>query len=179
MSSYLSATDAISLYRRIIDTGIPIWIDGGWAVDALLGEQTRPHEDLDIVVEQADVPRLRELLHPFGFQEIAREDMRPWNFVLADERGRMIDIHAVVFDHVGNGLYGPIEKGVMYPAGSLDGRGKIDDQVVSCIAVAHLVDFHIGYELRSRDFHDVCLLCERFGLSIPEEYQDRIHGDAS
>jgi lincosamide nucleotidyltransferase A/C/D/E len=39
--------------------GIEIWVDGGWGVDALLGEQTRPHKDLDIAIQQKDVPQLR------------------------------------------------------------------------------------------------------------------------
>lgn len=35
--------------------GVRIWLDGGWAVDARLGRQTRRHADLDIVVEQRDL----------------------------------------------------------------------------------------------------------------------------
>ena len=31
--------------------GIRIWLDGGWGVDALVGEETRPHSDLDAAVE--------------------------------------------------------------------------------------------------------------------------------
>ena len=32
------------------ELGIEVWIDGGWGVDALLGECTRPHQDLDIII---------------------------------------------------------------------------------------------------------------------------------
>ncbi|WP_423201786.1 nucleotidyltransferase domain-containing protein [Edaphobacter modestus] len=31
------------MYRRLGSSGIEIWIDGGWGVDALLGHQTRVH----------------------------------------------------------------------------------------------------------------------------------------
>jgi lincosamide nucleotidyltransferase A/C/D/E len=31
--------DRLQLFEN---TGIEVWLDGGWAVDALLGEQTRP-----------------------------------------------------------------------------------------------------------------------------------------
>ncbi len=58
----MTAADVIDLYAQLGDLGIQVWIDGGWGVDALLGEQTRPHGDLDIVIQQEDVPRLRELL---------------------------------------------------------------------------------------------------------------------
>ena len=43
-----TAKDVTDLYSTLESEGIKIWIDGGWAVDALLGEQTRTHEDLDI-----------------------------------------------------------------------------------------------------------------------------------
>ena len=41
---------------------VDVWLDGGWGVDALLGAQTRPHGDLDVIVSQRDVPRLCEAL---------------------------------------------------------------------------------------------------------------------
>ena len=41
--------------------GVRVWLDGGWSVDALLGEQTRPHADLDLAVP-ADHQLRRHLL---------------------------------------------------------------------------------------------------------------------
>jgi len=31
--------------------GVEVWLDGGWAVDACLGAQTRRHDDVDIVID--------------------------------------------------------------------------------------------------------------------------------
>jgi lincosamide nucleotidyltransferase A/C/D/E len=42
----MTAEDVIELYTGLDDVGVEVWIDGGWGVDALLGEQTRPHADL-------------------------------------------------------------------------------------------------------------------------------------
>src|SRR5207249_348914 len=39
----MSAADAFGLYELFEDNGIKVWLDGGWGVDALLGEQTREH----------------------------------------------------------------------------------------------------------------------------------------
>jgi len=50
--------------------GVEIWIDGGWGVDALLGEQSRSHQDLDIAIEEKDVPKLKEMLCGRGYKEI-------------------------------------------------------------------------------------------------------------
>ncbi len=164
------AADVIDLYARLADLGIHIWIDGGWGVDALLGEQTRPHGDLDIVIEQNDVPKLRELLERRGYTDVERDDTSPWNFVLGDDDGREVDVHAIVFDAEGNGLYGPVEKGVMFPAASLSGSGTVDGHAVRCISAEYMVKFHTGFELHDSAFRDVAALCERFGIDYPDEY---------
>ena len=167
----MSASDTIALYRQIHDLDIEIWIDGGWSVDALLGEQTRHHTDLDIVIQQKDVPKLRAFLESNGFRDMERDDTSPWNFVLGDSGGREVDIHAIVLDNAGNGLYGPAERGVMYPAGALAGTGLIGGHPVKCIAPEFLVAFHSGYELQASDIHDVSALCKRFGIPLPDEYR--------
>lgn len=168
-----TAIDLLSLYTDLRALGIRVWIDGGWGVDALLGEQTRPHADVDIVVEQKDLPALRAHLEAQGYTDVPRDDTAPWNFVLGDSTGRLVDVHAVVFDAQRNGLYGPPERGVMYPAESLTGHGTILDQPVECIAPGWLVQFHTGYPLRPQDFADVDALCRRFGIPYPPEYTGR------
>jgi lincosamide nucleotidyltransferase A/C/D/E len=102
---------------------VPIWIDGGWAADALLGEETRVHGDLDIAIEQKHVAQLRQLLTDRGYKEIKHEIARPHNFVLADDQGRELDVHVIVIDEDGNGIYGPAENGEMYAAASLQETG--------------------------------------------------------
>ncbi len=164
----MTASDVISLYTELENLGITIWIDGGWGVDALLGEQTRPHRDLDIALQRKDVPKLRHLLQARGYKDIKLEEARPWNFVLGDENGREIDSHVIVFDDTGNGLYGPTEKGEMYPAPSLTGTGTISGQRVRCISPEWMVKFHSGYELKEKDFRDVSALCRKFGIELPE-----------
>ncbi len=166
----MNLADVMDLYTQLNRLGIAVWLDGGWGVDALLGEQTRPHSDVDIVIQQGDVPRLRELLEAQGYGDVPRDDTSAWNFVLGDSRGRLVDVHAVVFDAEGNGLYGPPERGVMYPAGSLTGMGDLDGYAVKCISAEYMVKFHTGYKLRESDFHDVSALCARFGIDTPGEY---------
>ena len=166
----MTAADVLSLYGELENRGIVIWIDGGWGVDALLGEQTRPHKDLDIAVQQKDVPRLRQLLERRRYKEIKLEEARPWNFVLGDENGREIDFHVIVIDDQGNGLYGPADRGEMYPAASLTGTGSIDGRKVRCISPEWMVKFHSGYELKEKDFRDVSALCQKFGIQLPEAF---------
>lgn len=166
----MTATDVLGLYAELETMGITMWVDGGWGVDALLGQQSRPHKDLDIVVQQKDVSRLRQLLEARGYKEIKLEEARPWNFVLGDATGRELDVHVIVVNDTGNGLYGPAQNGEMYPAASLTGTGSICGQAVRCISQEWAVKFHSGYQLKEKDFRDVSALCERFDIQLPEAF---------
>jgi lincosamide nucleotidyltransferase A/C/D/E len=104
------------------------------------------------------------------YQEIKLEAAQPWNFVFGDDKGHEIDVHVIVFDDKGNGLYGPVERGMMYPAAALTGRGAIDGRTVKCILPEWMVKFHSGYELKDKDFQDVSALCKKFGMELPEEF---------
>jgi lincosamide nucleotidyltransferase A/C/D/E len=166
----MTAADVIRLYVELENQKITIWVDGGWGVDALLGEQTRPHKDLDIAIQQKDATRLCNLLLERGYREVKPEEANPWNFVMGDESGREIDFHVIVLDEHGNGLYGPREKGVMYPAASLTGNGSINGQTVRCISPEWMVKFHSGYKLTEKDFRDVSALCHKFRIPLPESF---------
>ena len=165
-----TASDVTDLYSSLEALGIKIWIDGGWGVDALLGRQTRPHEDIDIVVEQQHVATLRNFLENKGYRDVPRDDTSPWNFVMGDVDGHQVDFHVIVFDARGNGQYGPAEKGIMYPADSLTGEGSIGGLRVRCISPEWMVKFHSGYELHQKDYDDVAALCAKFGIALPQEY---------
>jgi lincosamide nucleotidyltransferase A/C/D/E len=167
----MNSVDVIDLYIALGKLGVEIWVDGGWGVDALLGEQTRPHSDLDIAIEQKDVPMLRQFLQARGYRDIKLEEANPWNFVLGDENGREIDVHVIVLDNERNGLYGPPEKGEIYPAASLTGKGEIRGYTVRCISPEWMVKFHSGYQPKEKDFQDVSALCKKFGIDLPAAYE--------
>jgi len=161
----MTASDMIDIARLLDQNRINVCIDGGWGVDALLGEQTRTHRDLDIAVQHSDVPRLRALLEARGFKDAPRDDTRDCNFVLGDDLGHQIDVHSYTFDSAGNHVYG-----VEYPAESLTGTGSVNGYPVRCISPEWMVKFHTGYELDENDYHDVRALCQRFGIEMPSEY---------
>ena len=49
-------------------------------------------------------------------------------------------------------------------------RASSPGQPVYCITPEWMVEFHTGYPLDENDYHDVKLLCQRFGIAIPEAY---------
>jgi lincosamide nucleotidyltransferase A/C/D/E len=159
----MEVEEVTKFYQQLTENGIKVWIDGGWAVDAHIGKQTRPHGDLDIAIESKHVEKALQLLKMQGFKEIRRDN--EWNFVVGDDAGREIDFHIFVLDDQGK-----IVDGIKYPEESLTGSGLIGDCIVDCISPYHLVQFHTGYPLRLTDYHDVSLLCRKFGLEYPKEY---------
>jgi len=161
----MGSTDVVDILKLFASEGIEVYVDGGWGVDALLGEQTRIHGDLDIATPHKYVPKIRKLLEARGYKDIPRDDTREENFVLGDDSGHVIDIHSYIFDDNGKNVFG-----VAYKPEQLTGSGYIAGYPVMCISPEWMIRFHSGYELDEDDFHDVRLLCEKFNLPLPEEY---------
>lgn len=167
----MSATDVINVLGSMEQMGAPVWVDGGWAVDANLGVQTRRHRDLDVVIEEKCLTRAVGVLAHLDFEPDEEDDARPWNFVLADTGGHLVDFHVVTIAPDGSGLYGPQDdNGECYPAGSLEGEGTIAGYTVRCVTPEALVEFHTGYELGDTDWADVRALCDRFDIPIPSDF---------
>ncbi|MDX6486622.1 MAG: lincosamide nucleotidyltransferase [Gaiellaceae bacterium] len=120
----MAPADVLVLLDRLERQGFSIWLDGGWGVDALLEEQTRPHDDLDIVVPLDEVPRLQQELEQHGFRLAGGE--APLSFEMVDVEGRQIDIHPVVFNDEGEGIYRMNNgRSWRYPAAGFAGSGAI------------------------------------------------------
>jgi len=167
MKPGMTADAAVSLLRLLESVGIEVWIDGGWAVDAALGEQTRPYKDLDLILRTADLPRLRRLLGSHGFGEQAGGSGT--NFVLADGSGLEVDVHAIVFDAAGNGVYRMANgSDWVFPAAGFSGQGKILGVHVRYLTPAVQVLCHAqGYVPTEKDFRDMEFLQARFGVELP------------
>lgn len=167
----MTAPALVELLRLFESEAIPVWLDGGWGVDALLGEQTRQHKDVDLIPRVADVPKLRELLAQRGFA--FKEGEPPDSFVLTNGNGLEIDVHAVRFDEAGNGVY-RMQNGEdwIYPAEGFGGRGVVAGQSVRCLSPSAQVLCHAhGYTPVEKDFRDMELLRERFGVELPTQLQ--------
>jgi len=149
---------------------IIVWLGGGWGVDALLGVPTRPHSDLDIVLEGHASAKLRARLSELGFELVETSDQSPWNFVMGNGHGHLIDFHVVEFDHEYVAIYGPRENGKSFPASSFTGRGVINGRPVYCLSAEFQIQSHSGYEIDEDDVRDMLALRTRFGLPLPAEY---------
>ncbi len=165
----MTSSALVELLQLFESAVIPVWLDGGWGVDALLQTQTRMHKDVDIVLPVADVPKLQERLAMTGFA--IREGKPPHSFVLGNGAGLEVDVHAVTFDDEGNGVY-RMQNGEdwLYPAEGFSGRGLVGGMRVRCLSPATQVLCHAhGYVPVEKDFCDMERLAERFGVELPPQ----------
>jgi lincosamide nucleotidyltransferase A/C/D/E len=162
----MTANDVLEVLGRLDEAGITWWVHGGWGVDALLGRETRPHDDLDLAVDRAHIERLEATLPEF--HRLPERDEWPSSFVLADALGRQIDIHPLRMDERGNGWQEQRDATeVRWSRKELSGRGRIGGREVRCTTPAFEAKSHLyaGHDDIDRRDHE--LIAERFGLERP------------
>ena len=164
----VNASDVVELLGRLEAQGINVWLNGGWGVDALLGHQSREHEDLDITISAGDRVAYTAAMEAAGFRTHRVDNA--FNWVLIDGRGRSVDVHLVdfsetIFDGAGVAIYGPA--GLPFEVGSLEGRGVIADKPVKCETAEFQVRGHTTYTPDETDYRDVLALCRAFDIELP------------
>ncbi len=163
----MTSSALLELLRLFEAAEIEIWLDGGWGVDALLGVQTRPHNDVDLIARVSDLHRLRDVLQARGFAE--QPGGTPSSFVLADAAGLEVDVHAVRFNENGDGVYRMANgQDWIYPAAGFNGRGTVSGYAVRCLSPEAQVLGHAhGYAPTAKDVEDMERLHARFGVELP------------
>jgi lincosamide nucleotidyltransferase A/C/D/E len=166
----MTATDALELIAVLEQAGVELWLDGGWAVDAVLGEQTRAHDDLDLVVPLEHVDALQRALSAYGFWLEA--GCPPRSVELVDRDGRQVDVHPVERTASGDGRYRMEDGGTWtYPAHGFAGVGRILDREVPTLTAEVQVLCHTGYPPHLSSYDDVHALCAAFGIDVPKAYR--------
>lgn len=169
------AEDVVRLYQLLDDAGIRVWLTGGWGIDALLGQQTRPHKDLDVIMLVDDVVRMRDLLGREGYSLKELWSENRWDvdvrgaeiataFVLQDRDGREIDAHAMRLDAEGNGLPAWDAEGCIFTKHDFAGAGAVAGVPVRCLAPEMQMICHTGYPLPDAQVRDLDLLRARFAV---------------
>ncbi|WP_232344082.1 nucleotidyltransferase domain-containing protein [Actinoplanes awajinensis] len=166
-----TAADVVTVLDALEARGVAVCLSGGWAVDALLGEQTREHSDLDLWLPAAELGAAFQGFAGLGVDRVFPwPGDRPWNFVLHDGGRLRVDLHLYEVRADGQIHYGSVVGGHTFPAEALAGRGEIAGRPVRCEAAAWSVRWHTGYPPRAADHHDVPLLCARFHLPLPDTF---------
>jgi lincosamide nucleotidyltransferase A/C/D/E len=150
--------DVLIVVDYLATAGIRSWLAGGWGLDALAGTETRPHRDLDLLVDADDADAAEQHLGARGFERI-REALPgsrtfvPWSLMphrvfLRDRDGRTVDLHPV------RSADWPGLPAVphAFAVGTVGGRE------VQCLSVAAQVATHQGFEIREEHRADMELL---------------------
>lgn len=160
----MPADGVLSVLSLIREARADVWIGGGWGIDALIGEQTRDHRDLDLMHRQEQEAAVVAALADAGFVETL--DWRPVRFVVTAPDGREIDLHPLVFAEDGSATQASLEpsRPFRYPASAFV-TGEIGGTPVPCLSAEQQVHFHQGYEPADRDRHDMAQLRRVFGVA--------------
>ena len=174
------AEDAIQIYHSLSAAGIQVWLTGGWGIDALLQKQTRPHKDLDILMEVDDAVPMRNLLRQAGYSLKGLWSENVWvldtqgteiptAFVLQDSEGSKVDAHATWLDGSGRATPAWASEGLIFSREDLAGEGTISGFAVRCISPQTQLRCHMSYDLPPEQVRDVELLRAQFGVESPQE----------
>ncbi|MBM9466157.1 nucleotidyltransferase domain-containing protein [Nakamurella leprariae] len=189
----LTAEDVVELVGWWQRADVRFWLDGGWGVDALLGRQSRPHTDIDVVVEHQDLAAFAQVMVEHGFRRVGDDDA--FTHRLCDGTGRrvvvaLVDLEVPVLQEPdGTRVYGG--NGLAYEEGSLAGTGTVLGVTVPCTtpefqirARTDAARVDLGRLARvdptgavdrseraeavsAASRSDIALLATRFGLALP------------
>jgi lincosamide nucleotidyltransferase A/C/D/E len=159
----MTAAQAIEIAESLAAAGIRSWVMGGWGIDALLGQQTRTHHDLDLLVSASELPALDAWLRERGFfrayeweeNDPVRLGGRTWDtaFVEHHRDGRELDVHAV---HVeGRSVLLATRDPWDLPSHPLDATGQICGRAVACVTADAQRAMHRGYQLPEKHREDM------------------------
>lgn len=128
----MTAEDVLAVMQHLTNAGVEAWLDGGWAVDAAVGQQTRDHDDLDLVGRLGDVDAAGAALASLGYSLTLDEG--PIRVVWDAWDGRSVDYDTVEFDEGGGGIQGLPGGGTCrYPPVGFTGAGVISGHQVPCM----------------------------------------------
>ncbi len=165
----MTAAEVLAVLDDLEAHGVLAWVDGGWGVDALLGEQTRDHDDLDLVIDRQALDAAREQFLDAGFA--LERDWLPTTIALRHPDGRAVDLHPVVPTEDGGGdqtlLEGTGTFHYLPPT-----TGLIGGRRVRCCPVETQVATHLGYEPDEGDVTDMRRLAAACDLTLPPPYAD-------
>jgi lincosamide nucleotidyltransferase A/C/D/E len=162
-------SDAVlRLLRFLAGRSIDVWIGGGWGIDALVGSQSRDHQDLDVSIRAEDEPKVMQLLTEQGFEIVT--DWRPTRVALVHPEFGELDVHPIHFEPDGSAWLPDLDGGrFVYPATAFT-AGRIDDTRVPCISADLQLTFHLGYEPGRKDVADMATLADAGLIDVPEGY---------
>ena len=158
--------DVVRVVRAVEGAGVRCWLAGGWGVDALLGHQTRRHDDVDLVIDDFDVQvgRAYAALEPLGFRVVSTQREPVWmpdRWELRDDAHHQMDLLGLDWPKLRAALGvrdGPSDEVLEFALAV----GHIGGHQVPCLSSAVQRVLHSGFSPRRVDGHDLRMLDDGF-----------------
>jgi 2'-5' RNA ligase len=129
----MPGTAVLAIVGALRAAGVRCWISGGWGLDALAAEHTRTHHDLDLIVEERDMPRAEEVFADLGFREwwraVSDLPLQTQVVLQAGDAGLAVDLHPLDLSSTH----------IEFATGTIDG------QPVPCISASLQTRLHTHY----------------------------------
>ena len=177
MPGMMYAADVVEVIDALELAGVDVWVYGGWGIDALLEEQTRPHDDLDVIIRADDIEAAIRITRGLGFSLMTEE--LPQGFLVRDMADRRIDFHPIRFRSDGSAVQDIKGSGEwVFSAPGLLGAGSVSGRAIRCLTPeeqavrASEQPGAAGYEPDETDRRDIRLLRDRYGITLPYPYDN-------
>ncbi len=162
-------SEVLRVSRALETARVPFWLGGGWGIDALWGSQSRPHGDLDLVLDDfpSAVGPLSAVLEGLGYQRCAPRQAGVWWLPEAADfeapAGRRIEVLGLNWDLLAT------TSALAFPDGdqrslrailrtSCLAQGQLGNHTVPCLSAAAQRLFHTGYHPEGNETRDLALL---------------------
>jgi lincosamide nucleotidyltransferase A/C/D/E len=162
----MAAGATLDVLDALDAAGVFAVVDGGWGIDALVGRQRRPHDDLDLIATEASLDAIRAALRPLGF-DVSQSSRGQATVTACD--GRVVDLH--LLDDAGV-QHGPDGEQWHHPPRMLEGSGVIARRAVRCLTAEAHVHMHLDYEHDAGDHADLVALRAATGVGLPLPFAD-------
>lgn len=154
----------LQIMLALDDAGVQCWLAGGWGIDALVGHQTRRHDDVDIVVSDfpGNVLTACDALFEIGFHLSGKYQHPTWmpdQWTLEDNAACRIDLLSIDWGLLGEATatfhLGTARADLLRWAVT---EGMVGGRRVRCLSAPVQLVFHSGFESRHVDSHDLANL---------------------
>lgn len=132
---------------------VSYWLDGGWGVDILTGQQNREHRDIDIDFDAKYTENVILQLKKIGY--VVDVDWMPSRMELKHDKYGYLDIHPIDFNSDGSITQADPQGGKYIFQREWFSSTKYKGREIPCISKEAQLLFHSGYELKEKDYFDI------------------------
>ena len=129
---HTTITELFQVLDLLESLDMQFWLDGGWGVDVLYGQQTRLHRDIDIDFDANYTDQLLDLLQERGYQ--IETNWLPTRMELYSKELGYIDIHPFVLNADGTSKQADLDGGWYEFQPDYFGTAVFEGRSIPCIS---------------------------------------------